>query len=157
MADGIKNVFISHVHEDDEGLGKLRNLLANNGMRIRDYSVRSDNPNNAKSEEYIKEKILAPRINASGALLVYVSPKTRESNYVNWEVEYAAKNDKRIIGVWAWGENSCELPKALDDNFDAIVGWRGNSIVDAINGELDGYEGADGTQREDRPLRRHPC
>ena len=43
-------------------------------MAIRDYSIRSDNPNNAHSEDYIKYQILAPRIRQSGVLVVYISP-----------------------------------------------------------------------------------
>ena len=50
MADETKNVFISHVHEDDAGLGKLKDLLKSKGMTIRDYSIRSDNPNNANPD-----------------------------------------------------------------------------------------------------------
>lgn len=157
MPDAMKNVFISHVHEDDEGLGKLKDLLAKNGMTVRDYSINSDNPNNAKSEEYIKSQILAPRIDVSGVLIVYVSPKTKESAYVDWEIEYAEGKNKRIVGVWAWGEAGCEIPKALDNHYDAIVGWSGDQIIDAINGAYDGYEAPDGSCREPRPIRRHPC
>ena len=62
MADDMKNVFISHIHEDDAGLGKLKDLLKAKGLTIRDYSINADNPNNAKSEDYIKSEILAPRI-----------------------------------------------------------------------------------------------
>ena len=36
MADETKNLFISHIHEDDEGLGKLKNLLKSKGMTTRD-------------------------------------------------------------------------------------------------------------------------
>jgi hypothetical protein len=50
MTDQTKNVFISHVHEDDAGLGKVKDLLAKHGMNIRDSSINSSNPNNAKSE-----------------------------------------------------------------------------------------------------------
>src|SRR5258708_6158471 len=89
MAEQTKNVFVSHVHEDDAGLAELKNLLAKNGMTIRDYSINSDNPNNAHSEDYIKSQILAPRISDCSTLLVYISPQTRESHYVNWEIEYA--------------------------------------------------------------------
>ena len=42
-----RNTFISHIHEDDEGLGKLKSLLKDNGMTVRDYSINADNPNNA--------------------------------------------------------------------------------------------------------------
>ncbi len=157
MANEIKNVFISHIHEDDDGLGKLKNLLDNNGISIRDYSISSDNPNNAKSEEYIKTQILAPRIMASGALVVYVSPDTKDSSYVNWEIEYAQKNDKRIVGVWADGEKGCEVPEALNKYADAVVGWTGDQIIDAINGKIDTWENPDGTECSPRDIDRYSC
>lgn len=157
MTDELKNVFISHIHEDDESLGKLKDLLKNNGMTIRDYSIKSDNPNNAHSEQYIKSEILAPRIEQSGTLVVYISPETKDSEYVNWEIEYAQKLDKRIVGVWAHGENGCEVPDALSDYADAVVGWTGNRIIDAINGEIDDWENPDGTQCTPRQINRYKC
>ena len=157
MADDTKNVFISHIHEDDDGLTKLKDLLKSNGMTIRDYSINSDNPNNAKSEDYIKSQILAPRIDKSSTLVVYISPQTKDSNYVNWEIEYAEKQNKRIIGVWAHGEKGCEIPEALDNCYDAIVGWNGDNIIDAIKGGINGFEYPDGSPRDVRPIKRHPC
>ena len=155
MADETKNIFISHIHEDDEGLDKLKSLLKDNGMTIRDYSINADNPNNAHSEDYIKSKILAPRIQQSSTLVVYVSPETKDSGYVNWEIEYAQKQDKRIVGVWADGENGCEVPKALDDYADAVVGWTGNRIIDAINDKINDWENPDGTKRSPRDINRY--
>jgi hypothetical protein len=152
----IKSVFISHVHEDDSGLGDLKSLLGKNGMTIRDYSINSDNPNNAKSEAYIKSEILAPRIRDAGAMIVYISPQTKESHYVNWEIEYAQKEGKRIIGVWAHGDKGCEVPEALAEYADAIVGWHGNSIIDAINGK-DGWEQPDGSPTGPREIKRYSC
>ena len=157
MADNIKNVFISHIHEDDPGLTKLKKLLKNNGMAIRDYSISSDNPNDAHSDEYIKSQILAPRIRQSGVVVVYVSPETKGSRYVNWEIDYAHKQEKRIVGVWADGEAGCELPDALKDYSDALVGWTGNRIVDAINGKIDGWQNPDGTPSQPRDLKRYSC
>lgn len=157
MTDETKNVFISHIHEDDDGLGKLKSLLKDNGMTIRDYSISTDNPNNAHSENYIKSEILAPRIRQSSTLAVYISPETKESPWVNWEVEYAHKNDKRIVGVWANGESGCDIPDALEKYADAIVGWTGDRIIDAINGEIDGWENPDGTTRTLRNIERYSC
>lgn len=157
MANDTKNVFVSHIHEDDEGLGKLKDLLKDNGMAIRDYSINSDNPNNAHSEEYIKSEILGPRIKQCSTLVVYITPETKNSDYVNWEIDYAQKCDNRIVGVWAWGEAGCEVPVSLDNCYDAIVGWNGNNIVDAINGAINGFEAPDGSPGKLRPLKRHPC
>ena len=157
MADETKNVFISHVHEDDAGLGKLKDLLKSKGMTIRDYSIRSDNPNNAKSEDYIKSEILSPRIQQCATLAVYISPETKDSDYVNWEIEYAHREDKRIVGIWADGESGCELPEALKKYADAVVGWTGNRIIDAINGKIDGWENSDGSQYPPREISRYSC
>ena len=157
MAEAMKNIFISHIHEDDEGLDKLKSLLKDNGMNVRDYSVNSDNPNNAHSEDYIKSNILAPRIRQSSTLVVYISPETNDSRWVDWEIEYAHKQDKRIIGVWALGEAGCEVPEALDNYADAVVGWTGNRIIDAINGVIDDWENPDGTTCMPRDIKRYSC
>ena len=157
MTNETKNIFISHIHEDDDGLGKFKNLLKDNGMTVRDYSINADNPNNAHSEDYIKSQILAPRIQQSSTLAVYISPETKDSDYVDWEIEYAHKQDKRIVGVWAHGEAGCEVPKALDKYADAVVGWTGNRIIDAINGKIDGWENPDGTKCAPRDIERYSC
>ena len=156
MAKDTKNVFISHIHEDDAGLGKLKDLLAKNGLTIRDSSINSSNPNNAKNPDYIKSSILAPQIDWAGTLVVYVSHNTKDSEWVNWEIEYAAKHDKRIIGVWEHGTKDCELPSALKEYADAVVGWHGNSVIDAINGK-DGWENPDGGACDPVPIKRHRC
>ena len=157
MADETKNIFISHIHEDDEGLSKLKSLLKDNGMTPRDYSINADNPNNAHSEDYIKSQILAPRIKQSSTLVVYISPETKDSQWVDWEVEYAQKQDKRIVGVWAYGETGCEVPEALQDYADAVVGWKGTRIIDAINGKIDGWENPIGAEIAPRDINRYSC
>jgi len=72
-----KNVFISHVHKDDHGLQKLKDLLAPKGVEVRDSSIHTGKFNNATDEQYIKTQILAPAINWAGVFICYVSPKQR--------------------------------------------------------------------------------
>ena len=155
MAD-TKNVFISHVHKDDHALQKLKDLLAPKGMEIRDSSIHTGKFNNAKDEAYIKTQILAPAINWAGVFICYVSPQTKDSEWVNWEIEYAAKQGKWIVGIWEHGEKECELPAALKEFADALVGWNGNAIIDAINGKIL-WEAPDGDSCPVVPLKRHPC
>lgn len=126
-------------------------------MTVRDYSITADNPNNAHSEDYIKFQILAPRIQQSSTLVVYVSPETKDSPWVDWEIEYAQKQGKRIVGVWAHGEGGCEVPDALDKYADAVVGWIGNRIVDAINGRINDWENPDGSICPPRDIKRYSC
>jgi hypothetical protein len=122
MPDEVRNVFISHVHEDDAGLAKLKGLLAGRGYSLRDSSINSDRPNNANSAAYIKSEILGPAIQWAGTFLVYITPRTRGSEWVDWEIEYAHRLGKRIVGVWANGQNECPIPEALEKYGDALAG-----------------------------------
>src|ERR1039458_1613859 len=157
MADDVKNVFISHVHEDDDVLAGLKKLIGKGGLTVRDSSINSSNPNDAKHPDYIKSQILAPQIRWASTLLVYITPKTKGSEWVNWEIEYAEKQGKRIVGVWAHGDNDCEVPDALKNYADAVVGWNGDKIIDAISGKLNDWENPDGTECAPRPIKRYSC
>ncbi len=86
-----KNVFISHIHEDDDGLKKLKTLLNQNGMEIRDSSINSERPNNAKNEGYIKNEILAPAIKWAGTFICYILTPAVNSVQLNLgDFSYAA-------------------------------------------------------------------
>ena len=157
MANKIINAFISHIHEEEEDIPRLKNIMERHGITARNYSITSDKFNKAKSEAYIKGKILGPHIKQSSVLITHVTPETKESEWVNWEVEYAHKHGKRIIGVWQRGARSCELPEALEKYADAIVGWNGESIIDAINGNSNNWHNQDGSPYRYRNIKRHTC
>jgi hypothetical protein len=137
MADK-KNVFISHVHEDDALLPDLKQLIARAGMEVRDGSISSDKPNDAENEQYIKREILKPRIEWASTLIVLITHDTAQSWWVNWEIKYAIQlSNKRVIGVFAQGATDADIPDELRKCGDAaIVGWQGNRVVDAINGDI---------------------
>ena len=157
MTEETRNTFISHIHEDDSGIDAIKNLAQTQGMVVRNGSVTAESPNDATNAEYIKYQILAPRIRWSSVLVVYVSPDTKNSWWVNWEIEYAQRLGKRIVGVWERGAADCELPVALDRYADAVVGWNGNSIVDAINGKSDDWKNPSGQKWEYRDITRYSC
>lgn len=157
MSKKTKNVFISHVHEDDEGLANLKDFLGKRGMEVRDSSITADKPNRAKSDEYIKYSILGPHIEWASVLIVYISPETKDSKWVNWEIDYAHEKDKIIVGVYEQGALDCEIPEALDEHGDALVGWNAKKIIDAINGDYTQFESPDGSLRKRRTIRRHRC
>ncbi|HTF68410.1 MAG TPA: TIR domain-containing protein [Edaphobacter sp.] len=157
MPDKFCNVFISHIHEDDRKLGELKELLANQGCAVRDSSIHSGKLNEAKDADYIKSQYLAPAINWAGTLLVIVSPKTRESPWVDWEIEYAMKQGKKIVGVWAHGAADCDMPDNLEKYYDDLVGWRGESIVDAIFGRETFSETPSGGSRPERMIPHYRC
>lgn len=157
MGEDAKNVFISHVHEDDAGLDKLKDLIKQGGLTIRDSSINSSNPNEAKDPDYIKTQILKPQIQWASTLLVYITPKTKESEWVNWEIECAAKAGKRIVGVYAHGASDCDVPEALEKYADDVRGWQSEGIIDAIEGKTNEWRNASGELRTARPIKRFGC
>ncbi len=132
-----RNVFISHVHEDDDLLPKLKELVSAAGMEVRDGSISSEKPNEATNEDYIKNSILKPRIEWASTLVVLISHDTADSWWVNWEIQYAAELGKNVVGVFAQGATDADIPEELRRLGDAaIVGWQGDRVVDAINGKI---------------------
>lgn len=157
MADQVHNVFISHIHEDDADVTALKDLLLKNGCEFRDSSVNSSNPNEASSPDYIKSQILSPRIQWAGTVVVLISPGTHQSEWVDWEIAYAQKLGKRIVGVWAHGSKDADLPEKLDDYADAIVGWQSEVIIDAINGNSNAWQGSAGEAKPERKIVHYSC
>jgi hypothetical protein len=157
LSEDIKNVFISHVHEDDELLQELKELLDRNGYTIRDSSIDSSKPNEAKNEEYIKTKILAPRIEWAGTVLVLISPDTHKSEWVEWEIEYAQKTARRIVGVWVRGGQESDLPKNLELYANSVVGWQADRVMEAITGKITNWYTSDGRERPPRTIDRFSC
>lgn len=154
MGQEIINVFVSHYHNDEENIGKMKDLLGDR-YSIRNYSVTSDKYNNAKSKGYI-ESLLRPLINQASTFICLIGPNTHDSEWVNWEIEQAIKQGKRIIGVYIWGAKDSDIPPALEDGADAMVGWNKDSIIKAINGE-NIFINADGSTRAKVGISRVTC
>lgn len=134
----MKNIFISHRHEDDHRLYDLKTELRSTGLIVRDSSVYSGKGNRARNENYIR-RLLSRRIRWAGTLVVVVSSRTRLSRWVHWEVEHAHRLGKRIVGVWAQGQEECPVPRALRAYADTMVPWDGDQIRKAIEGTLTGW------------------
>lgn len=150
------NLFISHRHEDDGLVSDFKELLRGKGVQIRDASITSDNPNNAKSPEYIKTSILGPGIRWAGKLVVLITPDTKNHWWVDWEIRYANKLGKQIVGVWAHGSAGCEVPEPLEKYADAIVGWNSERILRSLNGERI-FDDSHGSPRGPQPVNRIGC
>lgn len=152
----IHNVFVSHRHEDDDLITKFKDLMKGKDVEIRDSSITSGNPNQANNPDYIKQSILAPGIDWAGKLVVLITPDTKNHDWVDWEIEYANKHNKPIIGIWAHGSAGCEVPEALDKYADAVVGWNSEQILKALNGTRI-WKDSDGTSRPPQPIKRLAC
>lgn len=89
--------------------------------------------------------------------MVLISSKTHESRWVDWEIEYAHKQGKRIVEVWDQGAQESDRPLALERYADALVGWQAERVMDAINGKINNWETASGQVRPPRDIVRIRC
>lgn len=129
----IKNVFVSHYHEDEDSIKQFKDLLSADYC-IKNYSVTTEKYNDATNEDYIKS-LLRPLINQSGTLICLIGPNTHNSKWVDWEIREAESLEKQIVGVFIQGAKDSDIPPALEEFADAIVGWNTENIEKALGGE----------------------
>jgi hypothetical protein len=153
----MRNIFISHIHEDDEKVEAFKQLLERNDYDIRDSSIDSGNPNHAHDPDYIKREILKPGINWAGTVVVLITPQTKDHEWVTWEIEKAVELGKDIVGVWSYGVSGCEIPEALKQCSAAVVSWQSDMIIGAMEGSVRGLSNCDGTPAIPRELLYHDC
>ena len=130
------NLFFSYYYRDQNDYDRIVKLLEEKGYFVfKNYSL--DEDSDASNEEYIKSKI-RPQIDKSSRIVVLIGPGTYSRKYVNYEIEYAARKEKRIVGVFLRGESDSRLPRALrelrNSNYVnlALVKWNTDKIIAAI-------------------------
>lgn len=138
-----KNVFISHYGKDDESVQALKKMLGDKGYILRNSSIDSTKPNDAKNPEYI-QGLLRDGISWAGTTIVLIGPQTHTREWVNWEIEQAAKQGKPIVGVFIQGAKDSDIPEAFQKFGDALVGWNSGKIIDAINGKCNDFDNVEG-------------
>lgn len=150
------NLFVSHYGGDEDKIKDVKALLVKQGYQVRDGSIKESEPNNAKNEDYIKQGILSPQIKWAGCVIVLIGPKTASRKWVDWEINYAMKQGKRIIGVYLQGAKNSDVPMALLNYGDALVGWNSDRISAAIAGE-NIWLNADNTERAENASSHSTC
>lgn len=134
-----RHLFISHHHQDDAEVTNLTNLLASKGYDVRNSSVRMKPENQRKMEEKrvrkeVIERILQMKISWASTVVVLIGKDTHSRDWVNWEVDKANEQGKRIVGVYVRGGTETDVPRSLEKYASAIVGWNTDSIISAIDG-----------------------
>lgn len=149
MSDKTKNIFVSHQHNDADKIEALKKLIGRHGINMRDSSIYENKlKNNAKNEQYIKQELIKPQMKWAGTVAVLIGKDTAKSDYVNWEIRTAAEMGKPIVGIYLQGAKEEDIPVELKEYGNALVGWNGEKIVKAIEGENIEWEKPDGTPRE---------
>lgn len=154
MSDTIKNVFVSHHHKDDASVDGLTSMVAGKGYQLRNSSIRVKPENQARldkkqvSDETIK-RLLRMKMRWASQLIVVIGKETHTRPWVNWEIEAAHKLGKPIIGVYENGlKDNVDIPENLKKYGSCQVGWRADSVIDALDGKLTGdnrFQNTDGS------------
>lgn len=146
-----KNVFISHHHKDDADVDKLTDLFRKNGYNIRNSSIRAKPANQRRLDQglvkdAVIKRLLRMKISWAGSIIVIVGKETHKRPWVNWEIEQAHRQGKKIVGVYEIGlKDKVDRPPALEKyGTSQVVGWDSKSIISAIEGKPS-FQNPDGT------------
>lgn len=134
-------------------MDKLTQLLNKNGRDVRNSSIRAYRPENQErlkkglvKDETIR-RLLRMKISWAGTVIVLIGKQTHSRPWVNWEIEQAHKQGKRIVGVYTRGGTEADVPPSFEDYGDALVAWNSDSIMDALDGKQSAFQLPDGTSR----------
>ena len=153
-----RNVFISHHHNDDEGVTNLTDLLSRRGYQIRNSSIRAKPANQRRLDQgLVKDetirRLLRMKISWAGVVVVLIGKETHSRPWVNWEIEEANRQGQKKKGSsrspeGERGGTEADIPPALEDFTDNIVCWNSDSIIAAIEGTEYTFQTPSGVPRE---------
>jgi len=114
----IRNVFISFNVNDTPQVDLLRSQAKNEEFDIefRDYSVKE--PFDEKWKTNCRE-----RISQTSMVICMIGEKTATREAVNWELEEAYRQGKKVIGVRIYRDKNHQIPKLLVKNKAPITKW----------------------------------
>lgn len=152
MPSNRRHVFISHHSRDDSDVGRLTDMLGRSGIDARNSSLRLKQKNKERWEqrripEKTLKRLLRMRIKWATTLVVLIGKDTHSRPWVDWEIREAAKQGKRIVGVFARGGGNADIPTAFEEFGHALEHWNSDSILRAIDGTENTFRNPDGTDR----------
>jgi hypothetical protein len=121
-------LFISHAWSYSEEYYRLIDLLNNHpNFEYRNYSVPQHDPLETKSQ--LRSKLL-DQINPSQVVLILAGMYAAHSEWINFEIETAARLGKPIIGVRPWAQE--RIPQVVESNATVMHGFNVAPIVESI-------------------------
>lgn len=146
-----RHLFISHHHEDDEEVTRLTQLLTSRGFDVRNSSIRAKPANQRRLEQglvkpEVIQRLLRLKISWATTVVVLIGQETHSRPWVNWEIEEANRQGKRIVGVFVRGGTQADEPESLKKYASSrTVGWNSDRIISVIDGEENIFQEPDGS------------
>ena len=131
---GKHNVFISFSSDDHDEVNLLRGQAKNENSDIEfnDWSLKK--PFDSEEANYIKRGI-RERIRQSSVTVVYISDKTADSKWVDWEIRESLAMGKGVVAMHKGDTPPRRLPKAITDNNIPVVPWNQKQLTKAIENQ----------------------
>ncbi len=129
----------------------MTELLTRNGHDIRNSSIRMKPANQRRVDQgmvsdRVIERVLRMKISWASTVVVLIGKETHARPWVNWEINQANAQGKRIVGVYTQGGTEADIPPAFEKYGSALVGWNADRIIAAVDGE-NNFERPDGQVR----------
>ena len=124
-------MFISFCADDFHDIGILCAQTKNENSNIvfNDRSLRA--PFNSKKSDRIKT-IIREQICQSSVTIVYVSDKTADSEWVDWEIRESLAQGKGVLAMHKGDTPPKSLPKAINEHNIDVLPWNHQLINDII-------------------------
>lgn len=129
----MRRVLISHSWNHPASQARLTDLLKRHSYEYFDHSITIDAPLQAFSREQLLAQ-LANRISQVSAVVVLCTEDAHKRETLGFEMKEAIRQGKRLVAVKPWGEGTAPIPRLIESHADAIVGFRGDQIIPAIEG-----------------------
>lgn len=123
-------MFISHAwryHDDYRRLIKLLDKAKR--FEYANYSVPKDESFDNMSNPELYDQ-LRDQIRRVESVVILAGLYVSYSNWIKFEINYAQKLDKPLIGVQPWGNE--RTPQRVSQAANTVVGWNSKTIVRAI-------------------------
>ena len=128
------DLFLSHAWKYNDHYYRLIEMLKDaNNFYFRNYSVPIHNPLIDPNTIVGKNKLISlldKQVKPVNCVIILVGMYAAHSDWIINEVTLANNYNKPIIGIYPWGQQN--IPRFIKNTATELVGWRTNSIVDAI-------------------------
>lgn len=125
------NVFVSFYAEDLPEVNLLCDQIKNENSNIEFDARFLRLPFNKKKSDHIKHDI-REQIRQSSVTVVYVSDKTANSEWVDWEIRESLAMGKDVIAMHKGDTPPKDLPEAINENSIEVLSWNQQRISEAI-------------------------